>query len=300
METILLTGEKEELTQHFIGLYEDKYEIRLLTREPTQDFHYYWDPMHDELDPIALEGVDHILHLTGSMIAPLNLDVRRKDIMNTYRSGATALIGRLLMATGQKVKTFITASSTTYYGSRPHPYIHTEYSPSGNDFLALMHQAGEEEAHILEVEALAERSVIARFGHILCHYGGILPHITLGSECGIAFIHGSGEQIIPWIHISDACRILHKMIEDPRMRSVYNCIAPEWITYKELVTTAAELQRNRHLSIYLPKCVLRSIRKELAEQYLFSNRVSDSRLEDSGFNFLYPDIESALINIYDL
>ncbi|MDD7437807.1 MAG: DUF1731 domain-containing protein [Bacteroidales bacterium] len=300
MERVLLTGSNEILTRHFMGVYEGLYDMRLLTRHPKADHHFYWNPLKDELDPEALEGVDYIVHVGGSTENPLTLDVRHRDVLTSYRAGGTDLIGRMLMALGQEVKSFITISSTTYYGSYPNPYIHTEASPSGDDFLAQLHSAGEEEAYILEVEALTRRSVALRFGNILCHYGGILPHIAAGSDLGLAIIYGKGEQIVPWVHVSDAVRMIRWAIDNNELYGAYNCVAPEWITYDKLVSTAAYVRRGRTYPIHLPKCILRMIRQELAEQYLHSNRISTNHLMQTGFTFLYPDIHSALTSVYDL
>lgn len=300
MERILLTGSNEILTQHFMALYQGIYDVRLLTRHPIKENHYYWNPLKDELDPKALEGVDHILHLAGCSVNPLTLDLRQRDILYSYRAGGTALLGRMLMAMGQEVKTFITGSSTSFYGSHSNPYIHTESSSVGSGFLADLHEAGEEEAYLMEIEALAKRSVVVRFGNILCHYGGMLPHFAIGSEKGFAVIFGKGEQIIPWVHVSDAARVLSWIIRNDEAYGTYNCVAPEWISYEKLVTTAAYLRRGRTYPIHLPKLFLRTMRGKLAEQYLHSNRVSSLHLLKSGFSFLYPTIQQALTSIYDL
>lgn len=300
MERVLLTGSNEILTRHFMAVYEGLYDMRLLTRHPREDNHFYWNPLKDELDPKALEGVDHIIHVGGSTENPLALDVRHRDVLMSYRAGGTALIGRMLMAMGQEVKSFVTASSTTYYGSYTDPYIHTEASPSGDDFLSQLHSSGEEEAHILEIEQLAKRTVALRFGNILCHYGGILPHIAIGSDLGLAVIYGKGEQIIPWVHVSDGVRLLRWAIDNDNLYGAYNCAAPEWVTYDKLSSTAAYVRRGRTYPIHLPKFLLRIVRQELAEQFLNSNRVSSKHILRSGFEFLYPDILSALSSIYDM
>lgn len=300
MDRVLLTGSNELLTRHFMSVYEGVYDMRLLTRHPMADNHFYWNPLKDELDPNALEGVDHIIHVGGSSESPLTLDVHHRDVLISYRAGGTALIGRMLMALGQELETFITVSSTTFYGSDTNPYIHTEASRSGYDFLAQLHSAGEEEAYILEVEALAKRSVALRFGNVLCHYGGILPHIAIGSSRGIAVIYGNGDQIIPWIHVSDAARILRWAIDNDNLYGAYNCVAPDWVTYDQLSSTAAYVRRGRTYPLHLPKCLLRMARGEFSEQFLNSNRISCKHLLQTGYSFLYPDIHSALTSIYDL
>ncbi|MDN4754381.1 DUF1731 domain-containing protein [Porphyromonadaceae bacterium W3.11] len=300
MERILMTGAGELLAEHFIALYSERYDIRLLTNNPVAGNEYYWDPMADELDPEALDGVDHILHLAGSSLMPISRDVRERDVLQTYRVSSVALIGRMLMARRQKVKSIITASSYLYYGSEYSPYIFTEHSKAGRDFYARMDQAAEEESYILEVEQLAERSAYPRFGNIFCHYGGILPHIAMGSQYGLAISHGLGRQIIPWVHINDACHTLAYIIEHPEMTGPYNCVAPEWITYREISENCAKLRSNRIFPIHLPTRILRFKYGQYADLFLRSRRMSMNRLLNSGFDFEYPDFISAALNIYDL
>lgn len=298
MERLLITGAGGLLAEYFREFYSDKYEMRFLTTYPTEEGEYYWDPMEDELDPYALEGVDHILHLVGSMLMPSNRNVRDRDILQTYRVNSIALIGRMLMARRQKVKSIITASSCYYYGVDYSPYIYTEHHKAGSDYYARIDQAAEEESYILEVEKLAERSVCPRFGHILCRLGGLLPHIAVGSHLGISISHGLGRQIIPWVHIIDACRVLDFIIEHEEMAGAYNCVAPEWISYREMAENCTSVRSGKVLPIHLPRQILKYKYGRFANHFLRSSRVSMTRLMNSGFEFEYPDFISAMMNIY--
>lgn len=299
MERLLITCANNVLTQHFKALYSDAYDMRFLTTKPVEENEFYWDPMQEELDPDALEGVDHIIHLAGALRLPQKVDVRGRNILHTYRAGAIALIGRMLMARGQKVKSIITASSYYYYGSEYSPYIFTEHNKPGKDFYATLDQAAEEESYILQVEKLADRAVYPRFGNIFCHYAGLLPHIAMGSSCGLSIAYGLGRQVIPWVHINDACRTLDHMIRNEEMTGAYNCVAPEWISYREISEMCAKLRSGNVIPLHLPSACLRMIYGRYAEHFLRSRRISMTRLLNSGFEFKYPDFLSALLNIYD-
>lgn len=298
MDRVLLTGADELLTRHFMDMYEGVYDMRLLTHRPRGANDFYWDPMCDEIDPQALEGVEHIVHVAGATRIPSSLDVRSKDLLLSQRANGVALIGRMMMAKGIEVESFITASSANFYGSTCDPYIHTEASLPSEDFLASLHASAEEETYLLEIEALVQRSVAIRFGHIFCHYGGILPHIAACADMGVSLIFGLGEQILPWVHVSDAVRAVRYAIENRDICGAYNCTAPKWASYRKIATTAARMQVGRCIPIHLPKLVLKLMYSDFSNQYLYSNRVSSKHLVKSGFDFLYPDIDSALASIY--
>lgn len=298
MERILITGKESLLAKHFETLFEDKYDLRFLTSRPIEDNDYYWNPIEDELDPMALDGVDHILHLTGAILMPSNKNVKERDILLTYRVSSIALIGRILMSRGQKVKSIITASSYYYYGSSYSPYIYTEHHKAGSDYYAQLNQAVEEESYILEVEKLVERSVYPRFGNILCEDRGILPLISFGSPLGLSLSYGLGRQIIPWVHITDACRTLDYIIEHPEMVGPYNCVAPGWITYREIAENCAKIRNGKVLPIHIPSRVMRMKYGEFTDYLLKSKRISMKRLINSGFDFMFPDFISAIMDIY--
>lgn len=298
MDRVLLTGADELLTRHFMAMYEGVYDMRILTRRPKGINEFYWNPFREEVDPKALEGVKHIIHMAGSTRIPTSLNVRSKDLLLNYRANGVALIGRMMMAKGLEVESFITASSTNFYGSECDPYIHTEASLPGEDFMAELHAAAEEETYLLEVEALAKRTVSIRFGQVFCHYGGILPHIAIGADMGIALIYGLGEQILPWVHVTDAVRALWYALENDEMCGAYNCTAPQWASYRKISTTAALVKSGRSIPIHLPKCALRFLHSECADQFLRSNRVSSMHLVRSGFDFVYPELYGALENLY--
>lgn len=298
MERILITGKKSLLAKHFEALFGDKYDLRFLTSHPTEENDFYWSPMEDEIDPVALDGVDHILHLTGAILMPNSKSVKERDVLLTYRVSSIALIGRMLMARGQKIKSIVTASSYYYYGTTYSPYIYTEHHKAGSDYYAQLNQAAEEESYILEVEKLAERSVYPRFGNILCEDRGILPLISIGSPCGLAISYGLGRQIIPWVHITDACRTLDYIIEHPKMVGPYNCVAPGWITYREIAENCAKIRNGKVLPVHVPSSIMKAKYGKYTDFILRSKRISMKRLLNSGFDFVFPDFISAVMDIY--
>ena len=298
MERILLTGGEELLARHFERMYRGVYDVRLLCRRPCKAGEFYWNPLRDELDPAALEGVNHIVHMAGLAGEGSRLDIRGRDRLWRERVGGAALIGRYLLATGGQVESFVNISSTAIYGCGMDPYIHTEGSPVGSGILAGLYAGGEEEAYLIEAEALAKRWVSLRMGVVLCGYGGVLPYIAKGGELGLALLCGLGRQLVPWVHVSDAVRSIWLALENREMRGIYNVTAPKWTNYQEIATLSAQLRSGRSLSIPLPRTAWRALVGAWGGPLMHSQRVASERLEELGFEFVHPDILGALKHIY--
>lgn len=298
MERILITGGEELLARHFARMYRGVYDVRLLCRRPCKAGEFYWNPLRDELDPAALEGVQHIVHAAGVAGVGSRLDLRGRDRLWRERVGGAALIGRHLLVNGGQLESFVNISSTAIYGSGMDPYIHTEASPVGRGFLANLYAGGEEEAYLIEAEALAKRWVSLRMGVVLCGYGGLLPHIAIGSEIGLALLCELGRQLVPWVHVSDAVRTIWLAIENKEMHGAYNVAAPEWTSYREIATLSAELNSGRSIPLPIPRGLWRVVVGASGGPMMNSQRVTTERLEELGFEFRHPDISGALKHIY--
>lgn len=158
----------------------------------------------------------------------------------------------------------------------------------------------EEEAQILQVEASVQRAVIFRFGRVLYHFGGVLPKMTLGSQYGIAPYFGSGHQLIPWVHINDAVRALEWAVANSHVRGIYNCTSPVWHSFKDISVSVAYLRSGKVRLLPLPNSFLRMFQEGVAESFISGMRVSSSKIVEAGFEYSYPRLEEALLNIYDL
>ncbi|MDO5036638.1 MAG: DUF1731 domain-containing protein [Porphyromonas sp.] len=299
-ETLLLTCGDQLLASHFRMLYGEKYHIRILTRNPQHEDEYYWCPELWYMDAEALRGVDHIFHLPRLSFEPERMSIRRRYRVYSYHTAAISMLSDYLHQESVELKSFVVASSVDYYGSQASPYIYTERSPAGDDSVAREFQALEEEARLLHVEGLVHRVAVLRLGRLFCHYDGVLPHIVLGSRLGLSFYFGTGLQLIPWVHINDACHALEWTLRGKESIEVYNCVSPDWRSYKDIAAKTAYLRSGAVLPVAIPGKVLQILRGGLADSFINGMRVSSLKLERAGFRFSYPTLEEALANIYDV
>ena len=127
--------------------------------------------------------------------------------------------------------------------------------------------------------------------------GGALKEFLKPLRFGIASILGSGKQIISWIHINDLVNIFIAAIEDDKMNGVYNAVAPDPVSNKELMIELARSRKKFYIPIHVPSFILKLVLGEMSIEILKSTSVSCEKIQRTGFNFQFPEIRNALDNI---
>ncbi|MFN0016056.1 MAG: DUF1731 domain-containing protein, partial [Saprospiraceae bacterium] len=75
-------------------------------------------------------------------------------------------------------------------------------------------------------------------------------------------------------------------------------VAPQPVRNKDLVQAAAKAMGQPALFVPAPEFALRLALGEMADAVLFSNRVSAEKIVQAGFVFQYPELDSALAEIF--
>ena len=182
METVLITGGTgfigEALTQL---LTEHGYHVIVLSRQPHARTnsannlltYAYWDVRKQAIDLAAVQAADFIVHLAGANVAGHRwTNAYKKEIIDS-RVQSSQLLFNTLQQHPNKVRKFISASGTGYYGENHNgltPF--TETDPPATDFLGNTCQAWE--AGALQMEQLDKKVVIFRTGIALNKDGGAL------------------------------------------------------------------------------------------------------------------------------
>ena len=104
---------------------------------------------------------------------------------------------------------------------------------------------------------------------------------------------GKGTQWQSWIHIEDMVR-MYLDITGQGWQGVYNAVAPNPVTNKELTHQIAKNLGKRIWLPNVPGFVLRILLGEMADIVLDGQRASAKKIESKGFNFTYPELDGAL------
>ena len=104
---------------------------------------------------------------------------------------------------------------------------------------------------------------------------------------------GSGTQWFPWIHISDIVGIYKHVITNPNVSGVLNGVAPEPATNMDF-TQAFAKALNRPAFFPVPGFMMQLVfGEQRAKVILQGQKVIPERTLKSGYEFEYPDLQSA-------
>ena len=108
---------------------------------------------------------------------------------------------------------------------------------------------------------------------------------------------GTGKQWQSWVHVQDLA-VLFLHIIDYSLEGVFNGVAPNAVTQKELVQNIAEVLNRPLLFPKVPSFILKLILGEMGALVLESQRVSSKKIESSGFNFKFHHLQPALRDLF--
>ena len=104
---------------------------------------------------------------------------------------------------------------------------------------------------------------------------------------------GSGKQYMSWIHQDDLVAIFQYVI-DKNLEGVYNAVAPNPVTNKELTQAIAHTLNKPLILPNVPPFAMKLILGEMADMVLDGTRVSSEKIESQGFKFQFKHCEKAV------
>lgn len=296
MDTVLITGGTglvaRKLTEK---LMSEGYSVSILSRsgnKTSEIRQYQWDPDKEEVDKESVEKADYIIHLAGAGVGDKRWSQKRKKEIIDSRVKTAELLLKAINESGTRIKSFISISGTGYYGTNTSEKIFIEADPPASDFLGETCRLWEEAAD--RFAETGARVVKLRAGIVLSGRGGVLKRIITPVRFGIGSAIGSGKQYVPWIHIDDLCQIFIKAIEDQNIKGVYNAVAPDHITNRDLMRSLSEVCRKPFWFPAIPEFLMKMIFGEMSGILLEGSRVSSEKILSAGYSFRYPGLCEAL------
>ena len=238
-----------------------------------------------------IAAANAVINLAGEPVFAGRWTSARKRAIVESRINLTRTIADTIAQASSRPAVFISASAVGYYGDRGDNIVDDD-APAGKDFLATLCRDWEAAA----LRASGTRVFIPRIGIVLGANGGALPSMLTPFRFGMGGPIGSGRQYVPWIHLDDQLAIILGALEDDRMRGPAISAAPNPVTSRELASAiGATLHRPAFMPV--PGIALRMLLGEASLMLLGGQRVRPRRLEELGFKWRYPTIESALANL---
>lgn len=241
----------------------------------------------------AIDGADAVVHLAGEPIAEERWSEEYKKRIHDSRVLGTRDIVSAIEAAENKPAVLLSASAVGYYGDTGENEV-DEDSPAGDDFLA--DTCSEWEGEAQRAEAMGTRVVITRMGIVLAEDGGALEKLLTPFKMFAGGPVGNGEQWFPWVHIDDVVGIMQHAIDHPEVTGVLNAVSPGLVRNRDFAVALGDaLKRPARFSV--PAFVVKLALGELGETLLGGQRAHPVRTLESGYDFRYASIESALADL---
>jgi uncharacterized protein (TIGR01777 family) len=296
-KNILISGGSGFIGKHLTELLIEKgFSVSILSRSDkknTADISYFkWDVANQTIDEAAVLNADYVIHLAGENIAEKRWTAKRKLAIIDSREKSTQLIYSVLKKNNKKLDAFISASAVGIYGAVNGEEICTEETPLAHDFLGSTCQKWEGALDFIEY--LHIRTVKIRTGLVLGKEDGFLKKLIPIFKWRLGAALGSGKQYMPWIHVDDLCNVYYHAIVNATMVGPYNAAVNDNTNNTIFSKTLAKVLG---YSIWLPNVPAFLIKLgmgEMAKIVLTGRRVSSDKIEETGFQFKFKNLEEAL------
>lgn len=296
-KNVLISGGSGFIGRHLTAILLAKgYSVSILSRSEKQNkgdiFYYKWDVVHQTIDENAVLNADYIIHLAGENIAEKRWTAKRKKALIDSREKSAQLLYSILKKHNKNLDAFISASAVGIYGAVNGEEICSEGMTPANDFLGYTCQKWEGALDL--IENMNIRTVKIRTGLVLGKNGGFLTKLVPLFKMKLGSALGSGKQYMPWIHLDDLCEIYVHAITNSSVEGPYNAAVSDNTSNTIFSKTLARIFG---YSIWLPNVpavVLKMVLGEMAAIVLTGRRVSSDKIEQTGFQFKFRNLEEAL------
>jgi uncharacterized protein (TIGR01777 family) len=301
---IILAGGNGQLGKALAEHYKyNTDEIIILSRRPQADKGniktLVWDGRTMGNWAKELEGADMLINLCGKNVNCRYTQKNREEIISS-RVEPTTLLGKVIDGLINPPALWINAASATIYR-------HAEDHPQDEDTGEIGYGFSIEvckiwEKTFFETDTPNTRKVALRISIVLGRNEGALPRLINLVKAGMGGHQGDGQQYVSWVHEQDVVKCTEWLLQNPEIKGVLNCTAPNPLKNTELMK---ELRHACGVPFGLPApawmlemgAMLIGTETELI---LKSRWVVPKRLLDVGFQFQFEKAEHAIKDILSI
>ena len=293
---VLITGGSGFIGSHLLPyLLARDYAVVGLTRQKNKRSNHPDLTWIQHLDELKTDRIDYVINLAGESIGQGRWTAKRKQQLMKSRVETTQQLYRYLEKRQIFPKRIISGSAVGYYGIDPTEQwleTYTEQSAPQSIFMSELCQLWEQAA----LSFTQQRTKIIRLGIVFGKNGGILPSMLFPIKLNLVGQIGHGRQPVVWVHVQDVLRAIEFLMLNETEAQIFNLVSPEKVSQAQFVKTAAQVLKRKPV-FFLPAFVLRWMLGEQSQLVLNGQYVASIALQEAGFEFKYPTLNSALEEI---
>ncbi|SEM57063.1 hypothetical protein SAMN05428989_4079 [Pseudoxanthomonas sp. GM95] len=293
---VLITGGSGFIGQALCpALLADGWQVTVVSRDTQAAARKLPGAVRVLADIEGAGGADAVINLAGAPLAGRRWNDEYKQTLRESRLRTTEALMAWMESLTVRPAVLVSGSALGYYGPSDDTPL-SETAPAGSDFGAQL--AADWEAAALPARELGVRTVLLRTGVVLGAGGGALQQLLTPYRMGLGGPIGDGEQWFSWIHLDDIVRLIQWLLDETAVEGPVNGTAPEPVRQKAF---AAALGRALHRPAIMPTpaFALKAAFGEMGQMLIDGQRVLPARAQGQGFQFRYPDIDSALAQILE-
>ena len=293
---VLITGGSGFIGSQLLPyLLARDYAVVGLTRQKNKRSNHPDLTWIQHLDELKTDRIDYVINLAGESIGQGRWTAKRKQQLMKSRVETTQQLYRYLEKRQIFPKRIISGSAVGYYGIDPtEQWLETctEQSAPQSTFMSELCQLWEQAAFSFT----QQRTKIIRLGIVFGKNGGILPSMLFPIKLNLVGQIGHGRQPVVWVHVQDVLRAIEFLMLNETEAQIFNLVSPEKVSQAQFVKTAAQVLKRKPV-FFLPAFVLRWMLGEQSQLVLNGQYVASIALQEAGFEFKYPTLNSALEEI---
>ncbi len=257
---------------------------------------HYWDGQSLGEWIEILKDTDVLINLAGRSVNCRYTQEHMEEILNS-RINSTKVLNKALSLLDNPPPIWINAGTGTIYRNEYQRPNTEQDGILGEGFSVEVAKAWENE--FFKAKTPNIRMVALRTGFVLGKEGDLFQTFKKHTLLGLNKKHGSGKQMISWVHELDVVRAIYHILLRPNLNGVVNVCTPNSLTDKDFLTVFRK-KLSVKFGIPMPLWMLNIgafICKSEVELLLKSRWYYPEKLIDDGFEFEYPDLESCLDNL---
>ncbi|KAI1901241.1 hypothetical protein AGOR_G00032270 [Albula goreensis] len=281
------------------------HEITIISRQPGPG-KITWN----DLEAGGLPPCEGAVNLAGeNLMNPLRWwnESYKKDLFSS-RIDTTRALAQAISSSPSPPRAWVLVTGVACYRPSQTAIYTEETAWTPFDLLSQLVKEWEEAGRLSDDVAMKTRQVVIRPGAVLGREGGAMKQMLVPFWLGLGGTLGSGRQPFPWIHVSDLAGMIAHALESagpPAPEAgvalpppeVLNGVAPVLNTNGEFTQALGRALRRPTL-LPVPAFAMRALLgAERAIVLTDGQQVVPKRTLESGYQYQYPDLQSALREI---